>query len=180
MKRILLAFLLLAVVAVGAVAVSAQQATILSTASITTTNKVYAAWQPFEKGVMIWWSDLDQIWVLVNPSGSNTPGQALIYKDDWTNASYNYTAPSGRFAPVRGFGEIWHYMGGSQSYNQLGWALSPELGFDSAAREITGTSSNLTSFRIQGPGDTEYGVSFQSVGSGTYVGVGTYWVIDIG
>ncbi len=176
MKRLLIAFLALSILVIGAGTVSAQ---IDQQAPITPTSKVYAAWQPFEKGVMIWWSDLDQIWVLINPSG-NTPGQAYIYVDNWNEGlaiPNNGTPPAGRFAPVRGFGYIWgNYQGGVLPMNQLGWALSPELGYDSASRTFSGNE-----VLIGGPGDTEYGVTFTlNAQSNTYFGTGGYRVIDIG
>jgi hypothetical protein len=177
MKRILLAFLVLAVVAVGAVTVSALPE-IDQDATVTPTSRVWAAWQPFENGVMMWWSDLDggQIWVLINPVG-NTPGQAYIYEDDWTGESLSsITPPAGRFTPVRGFGRVWRLLGGASSGNQLGWALSEEIGFDSASRTFSGNT-----IIVGGPGDTEYTVSFlPTAQSNIFYGVGTFSVIDFG
>ena len=178
MKRVLIAFLALSILVLGAGAVSAQ---LEQQAPITPTNQVYAAWQPFEKGVMIWWSDLDQIWVLINPTDNNPDGQAYIYEDNWNGSSVNNTGapPNDRYAPIRGFGFIWDtYLGGPVSSNQLGWAYSREIGFDSAARIVSGNG-----FLIQGPGDTEYFVSFLATAqSGVYVGTGnaTYRVLNYG
>lgn len=169
MKRILLGFLALTMlVSIGAAAAQIEQQAV-----ITPTSKVYAAWQPFENGVMMWWSDLDQIWVLINPSGNN-PGQAYIYEDTWNGESYTSSPPLGRYGAVRGFGKVWSLLGGSSG--QLGWALAPELGYDSASRSISGNQ-----WIIGGPGDTEYGVTFQpSAQANIFVGVGNYYVIDIG
>jgi hypothetical protein len=174
MKRLLVAFLALTLLVLGAGIATAQ---IENNAVITPTNKVYAAWQPFEGGVMIWWSDLDQIWVLINPVG-NTPGQAYIYQDNWTNQGISAGSPPlGRYGAVRGFGYIWaNYLSGGAG--QLGWAYAPEIGYDSAARTVSGNG-----YRIQGPGETEYFVSFIPVPNTTnlYFGVGgAYSVIDIG
>lgn len=177
MKRMLMMFLALAMVVLGAVTVSAQN-TIDQDARITPTSAVWAAWQPFEKGVMIWWSDLDQIWVLINPVGS-APGQAFIYEDNWNGSSVNNTGapPDGRFAPIRGFGYVWDtYLGGPKADNQLGWALAQEIGYDSASRTFSGNT-----IVIGGPGDTEYAVSFiPTAQSSVFYGVGAFSIIKIG
>jgi len=178
MKRILITFLALSMLLMGAGVASAQ---LDQDAPITPTSRVWAAWQPFEKGVMIWWSDLDQIWVLINPTDSNPNGQAYIYVDNWNGSSVNNTGapPDNRFAPIRGFGYIWDtYLGGPSSGNQLGWALSEEIGFDSASRTFSGNT-----IVIGGPGDTEYSVSFLATAqSGVYVGTGnaTFRVVNYG
>ena len=173
MKRILIAFLALSILVMGVGAVAAQ---LEGQVEITPIGKVYAAWQPFEKGVMIWWSDLDQIWVLINPT-SGTFGQAYIYKDNWDESKAipnNGTPPANRFAPTRGFGYIWgNYQGGILPSNQLGWALAPELGYDSASRTLSGST-----ILIGGPGDTEYRVTFiPTAQANVFNSVGTFEIL---
>jgi hypothetical protein len=171
MKRLLVAFLLVTLLVMGTAAVSAQ---IEQQAVITPTNAVYAAWQPFENGVMMWWSDLDQIWVLINPTNSS-PGFAYIYEDTWNGETISSgTPPAGRFGAIRGFGKVWSYLGGGTG--QLGWAYAPELGYDSAARSVS--NGVIT---IKGPGDTRYRVTFIPTGqANTYAGVGVFEVLDFG
>jgi hypothetical protein len=177
MKRILVAVLVLALlVVVGISSISAQTIAIANNVSIPPVNRVWAAWQPFERGVMMWWSDLNQVWVLINqPAGSMTQN-AYIYTDAWQGESApNFGAPpAGRFSAVRGFGRVWGLLGGPTS--QLGWALAPEIGYDSASRSIT--NGVIT---IGGPGNTVYTVTFlPTAQAGMFNGVGVYTVVNIG
>lgn len=173
MKRILIAVLVLTCLVMGVGSAGAQD--ILNNATITPVNQVYAAWQPFENGVMMWWSDLDQVWVLINRPANVT--NAYIYQDEWTNETApNFgIPPANRHGAIRGFGRVWGRLGGPLS--DLGWALAPEIGYDSASRTIT--NGVIT---IGGPGDTVYTVAFipQAQAANTYAGVGVYTVIKIG
>jgi hypothetical protein len=112
---------------------------------------VFAAWQPFEGGVMLWFSDTEEIWVL-----THIGQRVVVYVDDYMEGMPDPTAdaPAGLFTPVRGFGRVWAALGGGDSI--LGWALAPETGFDSA-RQPAGSRS-YTTF-VQGPGDTVYAVT---------------------
>jgi hypothetical protein len=120
-----------------------------------TAENVYAAWQPFENGVMMWFQDTRQIWVFYDPSEENESGQILyIYDDEYTEGSDSVpsTGDCG-IVPKRGFGTIW--------YNHVGASLGcplvdREIGFDTAARRQVGDS-----LQIQGPGMTLYSVTIQ-------------------
>lgn len=111
---------------------------------------VFAVWQPFEHGVMLWFSDTQQIFVMTDD------GRTRVYEDVYVEGQPDPVAqpPSERFAPVRGFGQIWQALGGADS--SLGWALTPEVGYD-AARQAAGRTSYST--YIQGPGGTVYAVT---------------------
>lgn len=110
---------------------------------------VTAVWQPFEGGVMMWFSDTRQIYVL-----TNADGRIQIFNDTYVEGSPDptATAPEGLLTPIRGFGLVWQTMGGAEA-SGLGWALASEIGFDSA-RQPAGRTSYTT--YIQGPGDTVY------------------------
>ncbi|GIL08581.1 MAG: hypothetical protein BroJett033_0920 [Chloroflexota bacterium] len=112
---------------------------------------VFAAWQPFEGGVMMWFFDTQEIWVLTNADHRLT-----VHPDTFVEgmAAPPFTAPAGRFAPERGFGVVWEALGGPDS--PLGWALAPETGFDSARQAASRRS--FTTY-IKGPGDTVYAVT---------------------
>lgn len=112
---------------------------------------VFGAWQPFEGGVMIWFSDTREIWVM-----TNSDHQVQVFPDTYVEGepSPDVTAPQGRYAAVRGFGRVWVAAGGADG--PLGWALAEETGFDSA-RQSAGSRSFTT--YIQGPGDTVYAVT---------------------
>lgn len=111
---------------------------------------VYGVWQPFEHGVMLWFSDSEQIYVMTND------GLLRIYVDQFVEGQPDPPdqAPADRFTPVRGFGMIWTALGGAES--PLGWALANEVGYD-AARQPAGRTSYTT--YIQAPGDTVYAIT---------------------
>ncbi|MBO9308593.1 MAG: hypothetical protein J7551_02285 [Chloroflexi bacterium] len=90
---------------------------------------VNGAVQDFENGRMVWISALADV-----PSGTiyaifNT-GQYARYVDTWLEGvdpvqpSLSESAPSGRIAPIRGFGKVWALNAAAR--NGLGWALAPE------------------------------------------------------
>jgi hypothetical protein len=92
---------------------------------------VNSAVQEFENGRMVWISALADV-----PSGTiyaifNT-GQYARYADTWLEGvdpvqpSLGEGAPSGRIAPIRGFGKVWALNAAAR--NGLGWALAPESG----------------------------------------------------
>ena len=112
---------------------------------------VFAVWQPFEGGVMLWFSDSREIWVMIN-SDHRVQVFADTYGDGEPNPSDE--APADRFTPERGFGKVWAMLGGAAS--PLGWAYAPETGFDSA-RQAAGSRAYTT--YIQGPGATVYAVT---------------------
>lgn len=111
---------------------------------------VYAVWQPFEHGVMLWFSDTAQVYVMTDD------GELNVYVDQYVEGQPDPgdTAPSGLLTPVRGFGQIWQALGGAES--ELGWATSTEVGYD-GARQAAGRTSYTT--YIQGPGSTVYAVT---------------------
>ncbi len=90
---------------------------------------VSAAYQPFERGLMIWVSQ-------VGTSGQ--PGIYVLYTnntysrfiDTWRDgvdpSSTGQEPPDGYFEPVRGFGKVWRESGGVR--DSLGWATSLEIG----------------------------------------------------
>lgn len=112
---------------------------------------VFAAWQPFEGGVMLWFSDTREIWVMTNDDH-----RVQVFPDTYLEGepSPNLEAPEDRYPAVRGFGRVWIAVGGPDG--PLGWALSEETGFDSA-RQSAGSRSFTT--YIQGPGENVYAVT---------------------
>jgi hypothetical protein len=111
---------------------------------------VFAAWQPFEGGMMLWFADTEKIYVLYNEGR-----RVEVYSDSETiEPPPDLTPPVNRVVPVSGFGAVWVTLGGAEG--ALGWALADEIGFDSA-RQPAGHRS-LTTY-IQGPGATVYAVT---------------------
>jgi hypothetical protein len=111
---------------------------------------VFGVWQPFERGVMLWFSDVQQIYVMTDD------GRFSVYEDQYVEGQPDPSdqAPSERFTPVRGFGQIWLALGGADS--PLGWALTPEVGYD-AARQAAGNTSYTT--YVQGPASNVYAIT---------------------
>ncbi|MBZ0293619.1 MAG: hypothetical protein K8L99_13715 [Anaerolineae bacterium] len=142
-----------------------EQSAPAATAVVTPVDRVFASWQPFTGGVMMWWSDTDQIWVM-----TNADARVQIFSDIWTQGMPNpsYTPPAGYWTPVMGFGAIWQALGGPNSV--LGWGMSYHVGYDTAARRQAGSE-----IQIQGPGNTLYGVTIASGAN-----VGTWRVISYG
>lgn len=112
---------------------------------------VFAAWQPFQGGIMLWFSDTRQIWVM-----TNADHRVQVFDDTYQEGEPgpNVAAPEGLVTPTRGFGKIWEQIGGAES--ALGWALASESGFDSA-RQPASLRSYTT--YIQGPGVDIYAVT---------------------
>lgn len=159
MKRLVFIFVLIAMLALSAGVASAQT---VVTSPITPAGPVWAAWQPFQGGVMMWWSDTRQIWVMFNNGGF-----VWVFPDTWAGEALAPVAPSpGMFTPERGFGKVWRTIGGA---NSLGFAMAPELGYDTAARLATAVPNTVI---IDGPGETVYSVT---ISPGT--NIGTWQVI---
>ncbi|MEM6283192.1 MAG: hypothetical protein AAF787_13435 [Chloroflexota bacterium] len=140
-----------------------------TTADTGINSTVYMAWQPFEFGVMVWFQDTDQIWVL--DSGTTTDedgdtvasgnGTVTVYSDAFSDGSSTSIDSDGcSLTPVRGFGLVWDSIGGSGS---LGCPLANEIGYETGGRVDSATYS----LEILGPGNTRYGVDI-SGSSGTW------------
>lgn len=111
---------------------------------------VFAAWQAFEHGAMIWFSDTQQIAVM------SEDGTFRYYADTYVDGQPDPgdRPPEGLLTPVRGFGLLWKALGGVNS--GLGWATVAEVGFDSA-RQPAGRVSYTT--YVQGPDKLVYAMT---------------------
>jgi len=86
---------------------------------------VWSAWQPFERGFMLWRSDTDAAYGFTGSS----EGLWLELSDRWdgsTPASRG-DPPAGLQAPIRGFGYVWSRN--DDLFHDLGWAIDQEKGF---------------------------------------------------
>ncbi len=94
---------------------------------------VWAAWQPFEKGGMLWRDDTDQTYALTWEGADASRGAVKNGGAEWRwDNSFpegrDLKPPEGLYEPVRGFGYAWFkFLGGPTG--SLGWALQPERGF---------------------------------------------------
>lgn len=87
-------------------------------------SATWGAFQPFERGFLLWRKDTDEIYLFLNSGG----WQPLF--DRWPEgAGYpgRGDAPPGLQAPIRGFGYLW--ATDDSIYTELGWARDKEKGF---------------------------------------------------
>lgn len=85
---------------------------------------LFAVYQPFQHGLMIYRSDTGHLLVLYQTGASET------YTDVYVEGmpAPAAVAPDGLFTPTRGFGALWAWLGGADS--TLGWATATERGYD--------------------------------------------------
>lgn len=83
---------------------------------------VWAAWQPFEGGEMLWRRDTEATYVFL------AEGSRLVFPEPWAERPWNERGdpPEGLQAPIRGFGFVWGEH--DQLFQDLGWARDEERG----------------------------------------------------
>jgi hypothetical protein len=85
-------------------------------------EEISAAYQPFERGLMLWRGDTEEIYVLYD-SGQRVE----VHVDRWDEEPVEFDAPppsSDVQQPVRGFGYLW--VNNADIRTGLGWATAPE------------------------------------------------------
>jgi len=100
-----------------------------------TQDTIWAAYEPFERGHMVWRSDTLQIHVL------HADGSYETYEDTWHEGDpveIPGSPPPGLYAPVRGFGNL--YASQPDLRERLGWATAPEEGYTMRVETIPGGS----------------------------------------
>jgi hypothetical protein len=95
-------------------------------------QSVQAAYQPFERGFMLWIKLPDgtsHMLVMINPG-------SISYYNDWDGSAYTITdtAPAGMLLPERGFGYVWN--SNANVKQSLGFATGAEQGY-TATRQTT-------------------------------------------
>jgi hypothetical protein len=98
-----------------------------SAMTMTVPTSTNAAYEPFERGFMIWRQDNQTIYVLLN-GGSFVP----YLSDSYVNLpNPTDTAPAGRYTPINGFGKTWNGLSyfGSLVRDKIGWATATEQGY---------------------------------------------------
>lgn len=106
-----------------------------------TQDQVWAAYEPFEHGYMVWRSDTREIYVLTTSAELDDEGRYETYHDTWQEGDpveLSGTPPPGLYAPVRGFGHL--YASQPPVRERLGWALAPEVGYTMLVETIPGGS----------------------------------------
>jgi hypothetical protein len=98
-------------------------------------DTIWAAYEPFERGHMVWRSDTREIYVLY------ADGRYESYEDTWNEGDpvdIPGNPPPGLRAPVRGFGNL--YAHEPRVREGLGWATAEEAGYDMEVETIRGGS----------------------------------------
>ena len=108
-----------------------------------TQDSVWAAYEPFERGHMVWRSDTREIYILYDD------GSYKAYEDTWQEGDpvdIPGTPPPGLLAPVRGFGNL--YANQPHLQEKLGWATAEEVGYMMAVETIPGGSGRYPGVSI--------------------------------
>jgi hypothetical protein len=92
----------------------------------------WAAYQPFEHGLMVWIGSRDHVYVLYDATSTSPLAERWeTYADQFNEGDAEtdpaITPPEGKWQPKRGFGLVWRTQPGVRA--ALGWALSPERGY---------------------------------------------------
>lgn len=84
---------------------------------------VWAAWESFERGAMLWRSDTDRAYAFF------ADGAWITIDERWDNKEIPSRGepPPGLVAPIRGFGYAWAVR--DELFQRLGWATTEEKGF---------------------------------------------------
>lgn len=105
-----------------------------------------AAEQPFEGGVMIWLEFTESVYIFDRDDSS-----WRRFDDTWSEEQPEsdpaIVPPAGLFQPIRGFGKVWREN--PEIREKLGWALGPELGFESILQEQKQEIPDLSVFFIK-------------------------------
>lgn len=95
-----------------------------------------AAYQPFQRGAMVWRQGSGYIVLPFDPSTGRQQGIVTFALDPLTvyrDTSAMHTPPSGLYTPASGFGTLWRgdhlEQEGQSLLNVLGWALTAETGY---------------------------------------------------
>ena len=91
--------------------------------AIAAARSVWSAWQPFERGHMLWREDMDRMYILYSR------GQWQGFDDTWNGVeipNHYGVPPSALQTPTRGFGYLW--ATNDAVFSELGWATDIEKG----------------------------------------------------
>ena len=91
---------------------------------------VWAAYEPFERGAMLWRSDNNLTYLM------GAEGNWVYAEEAWDGRELagRGQPPAGLVAPQRGFGYVWEVR--DEVFAQLGWAVAPEKGFCAALQSF--------------------------------------------
>jgi hypothetical protein len=111
-------------------------------------GKIYAAFQSYENGYMVWRSDTGGIWVFGNNGWLATYYPEASYKNLPDNPITDPT-PAGLTRPVSGFGRVWGNF--ADVRQALGWAVAAEIGYEAWFEAYGYSPGGLTQTRVTLP-----------------------------
>ncbi|MCU0481353.1 MAG: hypothetical protein MUE54_09085 [Anaerolineae bacterium] len=115
---------------------------------------IIVAEQVFEGGRMFYLQPVDRIWVLVNDADARESGTWMVYENGWIEGmpetDPTIVVPDGYVQPKRGFGVVWREN--EDLRDQLGFALDPEIGFESHYTFTEGTIRVVDDVAVLNPG----------------------------
>lgn len=94
----------------------------------------YQVEQRFERGIMLWLEQGQQIYVIYGDGES--PAWEVVadaFQEGDPERDDSLQVPPERLQPVRGFGLVWRQN--EQVRNRLGWAINAEFGYDGVIQE---------------------------------------------
>ncbi|MCA9973796.1 MAG: LysM peptidoglycan-binding domain-containing protein [Anaerolineales bacterium] len=99
---------------------------------------VQSAYQPFERGFMVWHDGM--VWVFAEQTSSGA------FVDAWNGEPITYpeAPPAGLWLPERGFGKVW--VDNVWVRNALGWALTPEQAYSMTLQQTQTAFSGYAYF----------------------------------
>lgn len=106
------------------------------------TVSVYAAFQQYENGFMIWRSDTGEVNVFTGSGGGFFYAYPQSFLDSVSDNPFG-SAPANRVRPINGFGRVWgnvEWVRGS-----LGWATAPEQAYTT---QVATAQGSLASFSL--------------------------------
>ncbi len=116
-----------------------------------TTGTIAVAEEVYEKGRMFYIQPLDQIWVMIITGEGE--GTWSIYPDTFEDGEAevdpSLVPPEGMYQPERGFGKLWREN--ADVREALGWAVTPEFGYNSEYRYQPG-GEVVNGVVVPGPG----------------------------
>ncbi|HVO70039.1 MAG TPA: hypothetical protein VMT24_08340 [Aggregatilineaceae bacterium] len=92
----------------------------------------WAAYEPFERGFMVWRQDTQRVYVFY--TGTYWPFDEVTYKN-WPTPTDN--PPYNRFTPINAFGKVWKaLMNGTAGQPSIGWATAQEMGYTATFQQF--------------------------------------------
>jgi hypothetical protein len=121
-----------------------------------TVLNTWAAYEPFEHGVMVWIAEGGHTYVLLDDGSPFKPYQEVVDLQGLPlpDPDPSLVPPSGMVQPVLGFGKFWRGLvpGSDWVRQRLGWATAPETGY-SALWQCNTAAGDAARCYFTGPRD---------------------------